>query len=165
MLAVKRTLHLLEPFTSFVLYADLSKPTMDNRRQITTITKALQKHHIPYKWGFPTKLLIVHQGKTHTVRTLPEGPSTDALLVLVQIHPTADERRGCTQKGTFLHIRWSCPKIRPFWDEIAPWIKKPIELSLERGRKGERFPPSFFFFCTWIYIHTYKYTIMVKHCT
>lgn len=52
-----------------------------------------------------------------------------------QIYMTADECcwRGCKQKGTFLQIWWSCPKIRPFWDEIAPWIKKMtikhIELS------------------------------------
>lgn len=46
---------------------------MDNQCQQTTIMKALQNHCIHYKWGFPTKLLIMHQGKTHVVRTLSSG--------------------------------------------------------------------------------------------
>lgn len=73
MYAAKRATRLPDPFTNIALYADLSKATMENRRQLATITKVLQNHKIPYKWGFLTKLLITHQNKTHTVRTLPMG--------------------------------------------------------------------------------------------
>lgn len=57
MYAAKHTARLPDPFTTVALYADLSKATMENRRQLATITKALQNHKTPYKWGFPTKLL------------------------------------------------------------------------------------------------------------
>lgn len=70
MFAAKRSPNLPDPFTAIALYTDLSKVTMENRRQLATITKALQNHRIPYKWGFPTKLLITFQSKTHVVRTL-----------------------------------------------------------------------------------------------
>lgn len=70
--AAKRGDKLPEPFTNIGLYTDLSK-TIENRRQLSTTTKALQNHHITYKWGFPTKLLIMHQGRTHAIRTLLGG--------------------------------------------------------------------------------------------
>lgn len=73
MYAAKCTARLPDPFNSINLYADLSKTTMENHRQLATITKALQNHKIPYKWGFPTKLLSTHQNKTHVVRMLPSG--------------------------------------------------------------------------------------------
>lgn len=31
---------------------------------------------------------------------------------------------GCNQRGKFLHLWWSCPKIKAFWEEMTPWIKK-----------------------------------------
>lgn len=73
MFAAKRSSNLPDPFTAIALYTDLSKATMENSRQLATITKALQNHHIQYKWGFPTKLLITYQSKTHAVRTLQAG--------------------------------------------------------------------------------------------
>lgn len=73
MCAAKHTARLPAPFYSIHFYADLSKATMENCRQLATITKALQNHKILYEWGFPTKLLITHQSKTHAVRTLSTG--------------------------------------------------------------------------------------------
>lgn len=57
---------------------------------------------------------------------------------LAQIYPSVDINcwGGCNQRGLllFLHLRWHCPKIKVFWEEMAPWIKKitlrPIEFSL-----------------------------------
>lgn len=52
-----------------------------------------------------------------------------------QIYPTRDDRcwRGCGQQCTYIHIWWTCPKIKLFWDVIAPWIKqltiRPIEVD------------------------------------
>lgn len=62
-----------DPFTTVAFYSNLSNATMENYRQLSTLTKALQNHKIPYKWGFPTKLLITHQNKTQAVRTLSAG--------------------------------------------------------------------------------------------
>lgn len=92
--AAKRTARLPDPFANIALYADLSKATMENRRQLSTITKALQNHKIPYKWGFPTKLLITHQNKTHVVRTLSMG-----LTLLRNWHIIPEE--------------WPCPSDHP----------------------------------------------------
>lgn len=41
MMAAKRTPSLLDPFTTIILFADQSKATMENRRQLAT--KALKK--------------------------------------------------------------------------------------------------------------------------
>lgn len=70
MFAAKRSSILPEPVVTSKLYADLSKTTMDTQRQLATITKPLQNNHIPYKWGFPVKLLITYQSKTYIVKSL-----------------------------------------------------------------------------------------------
>lgn len=52
---------------------------------------------------------------------------------LAQIYPNADIRcwRGCKDRGTYLHIWWTCPKIKVFWEEIAPWIKRMSNKCIE----------------------------------
>lgn len=52
---------------------------------------------------------------------------------LNRIYPTADARcwRGCEQRGTFLHLWWECPRIKEFWDAVAPWIKRLAPRSIE----------------------------------
>ena len=53
---------------------------------------------------------------------------------LAQMYRLADNGcwRGCGQEGTLLHLWWSCPKIRGFWQEIAPWVGRlsPEEIEL-----------------------------------
>ncbi|CAH2250563.1 Hypothetical predicted protein [Pelobates cultripes] len=44
------------------LFADLSPMTMARRRDFINVTKCLRNHKIPYRWGFPTKLLIWRNG-------------------------------------------------------------------------------------------------------
>lgn len=68
MFATKRTARMPDSFSTVAFYADLSKATMENCRQLVSITKALQNHKIQCKWSFPTKLLITRQNKIHTVR-------------------------------------------------------------------------------------------------
>ena len=52
------------PYKKVHMYADLSKYTLNMRRQLKTVTKALNNHKIPYKWGHPATLLITSNGKT-----------------------------------------------------------------------------------------------------
>lgn len=47
--------------------------------------------------------------------------------------------RGCGQQGTFLHLWWTCPVIKPFWEAIAPWIEKLTPRPME-------FTPLYFLF-------------------
>ncbi|XP_040190604.1 uncharacterized protein LOC120922368 [Rana temporaria] len=52
------------PYKEVHMYADLSKYTLNMRRQLKTVTKALNNHKIPYKWRHPATLLITSNGKT-----------------------------------------------------------------------------------------------------
>lgn len=59
-----------QPYTNLAFYADLSKHTMLQRKNLTTITKPLRNDHIQYKWGHPFKLIITKDNKSHFVRTM-----------------------------------------------------------------------------------------------
>lgn len=54
-------------------FADLSAFTMQQRRQLATITKPLNNHHIPYRWPYPAKLLVTKDGNSFVVATIKEG--------------------------------------------------------------------------------------------
>lgn len=56
-------------------YADLSQYTLQKRKNLNTITKALRNHHITYRWGYPTKLTVTKDGRTHLVNSLEKGLS------------------------------------------------------------------------------------------
>lgn len=47
-----------DPFGTVSIYSDLSAHTIRTRKELGPITRALQEHHILYKWGYPTKILI-----------------------------------------------------------------------------------------------------------
>lgn len=71
MYAARNTPALPAPYTWIKLYADLSKAALLNRKKLTTINKSQPNNNIGYKWGFPTKLTIKRQGKSHTIRGRP----------------------------------------------------------------------------------------------
>lgn len=60
-------------YTSLQLLPDLSRHTLQHRRNLATITKALRNHHILDKWKYPVTLSITYNGTTPTVSTLEEG--------------------------------------------------------------------------------------------
>lgn len=55
------------------LYPDLSKYTLQLRRNLNLITKGLHNHRILYKWRYPATLLIPKNGTTHFVTDLKKG--------------------------------------------------------------------------------------------
>lgn len=61
------------PYNGVHLYADLSKYTLNMRRQMKTITKALYNHKIPYKWRHPATIVINREGTTHIISAPMEG--------------------------------------------------------------------------------------------
>lgn len=52
---------------------DLSQFTLQRRRNLSSITKALRNHKIIYRWKYPAKLEISHNGSKHFLSSLEEG--------------------------------------------------------------------------------------------
>ncbi|MEE6469463.1 hypothetical protein FKM82_008633 [Ascaphus truei] len=50
------------------VYNDLSKQTVDRRKDMRPLTLLLRDKGIKYKWGFPFKLVINHKGKYLSIR-------------------------------------------------------------------------------------------------
>lgn len=73
-MAASRRKDLFPPqYKDLQFFADLSQFTLQKRRNLNTISKALRNHKITYKWGFPTKLIITKDGKEYVVDTLTKG--------------------------------------------------------------------------------------------
>lgn len=51
---------------------------------------------------------------------------------LTKIYPSLSDAcwRECGLRGSFLHIWWECPKLRPFWLDIHAQIKIILDLEL-----------------------------------
>lgn len=65
--------HLPEPFTGLQLYPDLSQHTLQLRRQLKTVTKALNNHKLIYKWRHPATLVVTRNGTHHTISNIQDG--------------------------------------------------------------------------------------------
>lgn len=61
------------PYADIQLYADLSQHTLQLRRQLKTVTKALTSHKIVCKWRHPATILVTHNGIPHSVPTIEGG--------------------------------------------------------------------------------------------
>lgn len=73
MMIVRRRENLPQELQGLSFYADLSAFTMQQRRQLATITKPLNNHHIQYRWLYPAKLLITKEGKSQVITNIKEG--------------------------------------------------------------------------------------------
>ncbi|XP_066450936.1 aprataxin and PNK-like factor [Eleutherodactylus coqui] len=65
MQASRKLNQMLAPYNAIRLYTDLSQMTLQARRKFSLITNALRQAKMPYKWGFPPKLLIHKDGAIH----------------------------------------------------------------------------------------------------
>lgn len=61
-----------EQYPRLQLYADLSQYTLQKRKSLLPITKAL-RNHITYRWGYPVKLIITHNDASSMKTTLNKG--------------------------------------------------------------------------------------------
>lgn len=52
------------------LFTDLSQATIQHRKKLLTVTKALRNHNITYIWGTPSKLTATYQDKTFNIHSL-----------------------------------------------------------------------------------------------
>lgn len=71
-------------YQSLQFFTDLLQYTLQKRRNLNTVTKALRNHKIAYKWGYPTKLTVTRKNHTYTITTLERGV---ALLKVWDILP------------------------------------------------------------------------------
>lgn len=65
--------NLPSPYTNLQFYADLSQFTLQKRRNLNTLTKALRNHNLSYKWGFPTKLIVTKEGVEYVMESMAKG--------------------------------------------------------------------------------------------
>ncbi|CAH2304902.1 Hypothetical predicted protein [Pelobates cultripes] len=68
-----RTPGMPNEYSSIKIFADLSADTLQFRKSMAPITSTLREHNLNYRWGFPAKLLISHQGAIHAIMTLQQG--------------------------------------------------------------------------------------------
>lgn len=60
------------------IFSDLCSLTLKRRRELRFLTTKLVNLGIPYKWGFPLKLLIEYQRQIVTIRTVQQATAFEA---------------------------------------------------------------------------------------
>lgn len=89
------------------LYPDISQATLDRRRKMKEITTILSTARIRYRWGFPFKLIIPHNGTTYIATSIPEGQ--DILFKLGLWNPNNPPRTPSTPRQAPI---WNTPSLR-----------------------------------------------------
>lgn len=89
------------------IYPDISPATLDRRRGLKEITSALQAARIRYRWGFPFKLVIPHNGTTYSATSLLEGQ--EVLVKLGLLEPDVIRRPPSTPRPSPI---WQTPPTR-----------------------------------------------------
>ncbi|CAH2326804.1 Hypothetical predicted protein [Pelobates cultripes] len=54
-------------------FADISAATLRHRKTFQKVTEVLREHRITYRWGFPIRLLVMHNGATTVLLSVEEG--------------------------------------------------------------------------------------------
>lgn len=98
------------------IYPDISPATLDRRRRMKEVTTILQTNRIKYRWGFPFKLSVLHNGTTHTVYNVIEGK--DLLIKLGLLQPEPPNRLPATPRSSPI---WSTPSSRRNQREQRRW--------------------------------------------
>ncbi|KAG9468069.1 hypothetical protein GDO78_013818 [Eleutherodactylus coqui] len=65
MSTVRKLKTLPSPYSEIRVYIDLSQATMEAKRSFAEVTSALRDANIPYRWGFPTKIIPTRANLTH----------------------------------------------------------------------------------------------------
>lgn len=93
--------------TPIQIYPDISPTTLDKRRRMKEVTAVLQNASIRYRWGFPFKLQVPHNGTTYTVTTLIEGK--ELLVKLGLLDAASLPRLPSTPRHSAI---WATPPTR-----------------------------------------------------
>ncbi|CAH2249139.1 Hypothetical predicted protein [Pelobates cultripes] len=57
-------------FTKVRVFADISAATLQHRKAFQKVTEVLREHRIPYRWGFPIRLIVTRNGTTTLLLSL-----------------------------------------------------------------------------------------------
>uniref|UniRef100_A0A8C5P9T8 Transposase element L1Md-A101/L1Md-A102/L1Md-A2 n=1 Tax=Leptobrachium leishanense TaxID=445787 RepID=A0A8C5P9T8_9ANUR len=97
-----RTPDVLKPeYEHISIFPDLSKATLQHRRNFRPVTEALRAHGVSYRWGFPVKLLVVRNGTFHAITSVEAGTRLLKVWGMEQLgssSPPAPLPRGSTQR-------------------------------------------------------------------
>lgn len=89
------------------IFPNISQATLERRRKMKEIMSILQSAHIRYRWGFPFKLTVLHNGTTYTVLNVTEGK--DLLVKLGLLDPEQNPRPPSMPHSSPL---WATPSSR-----------------------------------------------------
>ncbi|XP_075430196.1 uncharacterized protein LOC142468023 [Ascaphus truei] len=73
------------------LYNDLSQITINKRNALRPLTSYLRDQGVKYRWGFPFKLVVLRNGRHHTVTT-PEGAKVFLKALGIPLPPQKSNR-------------------------------------------------------------------------
>lgn len=104
---------LTAPYSGVNLYADFSQYTLNLRRQMKTITKALNDHKIQNKWCHPATVVITREGKTYKISKPNDGIRLLHSWNIIPELPKSDmaSNSGPLHKG-HPHGEFYNPKVR-----------------------------------------------------
>lgn len=83
-------------FSGIALYTDLSQATIQHRKKLITITKALRNHNT-YRWGTPSKLVVSSLDKTVNIFSLESGLRFLKEWNILPAEAPPEERRAPTK--------------------------------------------------------------------
>ena len=93
--------------TRIHLYPDISQATLERRRKMRDATSILQSARIRYRWGFPFRLTVPHNGTVYSVVNVTEGK--ELLIKLGLLEPEACPRPPSTPHPSPI---WATPSSR-----------------------------------------------------
>lgn len=103
--AARNTPNILLDGHRLQIYPDISQATLERRRNMKEITSALHSARIRYRWGFPFKLIVPHNGSTYVATNISEGQ--EILIKLGLLNPESAPRPPST------------PRLSPLWQTPA----------------------------------------------
>lgn len=95
-LAFRKNTQPPDQYSAIQVFVDLSQYTMQKRKALLPVTKALRNHSMVYRWEYPAKLTITKDGETSVISSLEEGL---ALLRKWDILPDHPEDRPASPQN------------------------------------------------------------------
>lgn len=93
-----------EPYQAVKVFADLSQFTIQARKRLQPVTLILRQHNIPYRWGFPTKLLVTRNGVQHVIYSVEDGA---AVLKSLEIPIPQSLPQSRLSRNSKINEEWS----------------------------------------------------------
>lgn len=114
LLALFKKMQLPDCATSILVLPDLAAHTLQRRKNLISLTKALHSHDVGYHWKYPATLKISHDGSTALITTIQEG-----LRLLKEWKIVPENLPDSAQSN---------PPTRPSWD----WSKTSYKCNDKR---------------------------------